>query len=79
MHWLSSLLPWWQLDIGVHSFYEWYGDTFLAELRAIQFEIGTCYDLGYTNIIFEGGCPEAIDLIHNVPNASLHVYASILI
>jgi hypothetical protein len=55
------------------------GDALLAELRAIQLGIATCYDLGYTHFICESDCLEAIDLILNVTNASLHVYASVLL
>jgi hypothetical protein len=49
------------------------GDALLAELHAIQHEIATCYDLGYTHFICESDCLEAIDLILNVTNVSLHL------
>jgi len=55
------------------------GDALLAKLRAIQLGIATCYDLGYTHFICESDCLEAIDLILNVTNASLHVYAFVLL
>jgi len=49
------------------------GDALLVELRAIQLGIATCYDFVYTNIICESGYLEAVNLIHNFENASLHV------
>ncbi|GAU21288.1 hypothetical protein TSUD_286980 [Trifolium subterraneum] len=49
------------------------GDALLTELHAIQHGIATCYDLCYTNIISESNCLEAVDLIHNLKNASLYV------
>jgi hypothetical protein len=55
------------------------GDALLAELRAIQIGIATCYDLGYTHFIGESDCLEVINLILNVTNVSLHVYASVLL
>jgi predicted amidohydrolase len=55
------------------------GDALFAELRAIQLGIATCYDIGYTHVICECDCLEAIDLILNVTNVSLHVYASVLL
>ena len=53
-------------------------DALLVELRVIQPRIATCYDLGYTSIICESVCLEAVNLTHNLKNASLHVYASML-
>ena len=55
------------------------GDALLAELCAIQLGIATCYDLSYTHFIRESDCLEAIDLILNVTNVSLHVYAYVLL
>jgi len=55
------------------------GDALLAELRVIQLEISTCYDLGYTHFIYESDCLEAIDLILNVTNVSLRVYTFVLL
>jgi len=55
------------------------GDALMPEPRAIQLGIATCYDLGYTSIICESDCLEAVNLIHNLENASLHVYASLLL
>ena len=64
------------------------GDALLVGLRAIQLgiacvkkklEIATFYDLGYTHFNCESDCLEAIDLIFNVTNVSLHVYASVLL
>jgi len=55
------------------------GDELLVELRAIQFGIAACYDLGYTHFICESDCLKAIDLILNVTNVSLHVYVYVLL
>jgi len=55
------------------------GDALLAELRATQLWITTYYDIGYTSIICESDNLEAVNLIHNLDNASLHVYAYVLL
>jgi len=55
------------------------GDALLVELRVIQLGIATCYDLGYTHFICESDCLKAIDLILNVTNVNLHVYAYVLL
>jgi len=55
------------------------GDALMAKLHAIQLGIATCYDLGHTSVICESDCLEAVNLIHNLENASLHEYASVLL
>jgi hypothetical protein len=55
------------------------GDALLAKFHAIQLGIATCYDLGYTHFICKNDCLEAIDLIFNVTNVSLHVYVYVLL
>jgi len=50
-------------------------DALMADIRAIQLVIATCYNLGCTNILCESDCLETVNLIHNLKNASLHVYA----
>lgn len=55
------------------------GDALLTELHAIQLGIGTCYDIGCTNFICESNCLKAIDLILNIKNVSLQMYAFVLL
>lgn len=75
-HWWNSSWLWWKMDSGGRSFPNG-GDALLVELRSIQLGIATCYDLDYTNFICKGDCQKAVDLIHNMTNASLHMWLSV--
>ena len=57
------------------SHHEFGGDAFLAESRAIQIGLNFRSKKGYGNIICENDCLEAVDLIIDGRNHTLHTYA----
>jgi hypothetical protein len=62
--------------IAGFSDYEAGGDALLAELRVIQIGLDFCSLKGYDNITCESDCLEAIDLIIDGRDHTLHTYAT---
>lgn len=50
----------------------------MAELRAIQIGIDICHNRGYTNVICESDCLEAVNIIGSSRH-NLHVHASTIL
>jgi hypothetical protein len=59
--------------------YEVGGDALLAELRAIQIGIDICHNRGYTNVICESDCLEAVKIFIGSGSHNLHVHASTIL
>jgi len=51
----------------------------LAELRVIQISLDFCRKKGYVNIICESDCLEAVDLIIDDHDHTLHIYATVIL
>ena len=65
--------------IAGFSHYEAGGDALLAELRVIQIGLLFCSLKGYVSIICESDCLEAIDLIIDGRDHTLHTYAIVIL
>jgi len=62
--------------IAGFSHYEVGGDVLLAELCVIQIGLDFCSKKSYVKIIYESDCLEAVDLIIDGHDHTLHTYAT---